>query len=288
MRPAIGLLIFSRTLRAIAPPRLWPTMIVRSSMVHVSNTFFTCSVSLNPKETEQVKKVLDTCTIDERTIIVGHSLGGAIALKVLEKINRPIAGLMLVASAVNAKFPGAVERPYQKHFNWDVDYARIRKLAGFSVILSDLQEGTRRIPYLKFLAKELGARLVEGNAEEKHFMGKEEPMVLNALLPSITVFTTRADTLFGATYMVLAPEHPWVRLAIQQKGLLKNEDEIVRYIALSDKKTELERITEQKKKTGVRLGGVEAVNPATGKKIPILIADYVLAHYGTGDIMAVA
>ena len=243
--------------------------------------------SWNPKETEQVKKVLDTCTIDERTIIVGHSLGGAIALKVLEKINRPIAGLMLVASAVNAKFPGAVERPYQKHFNWDVDYARIRKLAGFSVILSDLQEGTRRIPYLKFLAKELGARLVEGNAEEKHFMGKEEPMVLNALLPSITVFTTRADTLFGATYMVLAPEHPWVRLAIQQKGLLKNEDEIVRYIALSDKKTELERITEQKKKTGVRLEGVEAVNPATGKKIPIFIADYVLAHYGTGAIMAV-
>ncbi|MBI5644936.1 leucine--tRNA ligase [Candidatus Kaiserbacteria bacterium] len=104
---------------------------------------------------------------------------------------------------------------------------------------------------------------------------------------TITVFTTRADTLFGAMYLVLAPEHPWLELALEHTGMLKNEDEIGRYIALSQRKTELERMTDQREKTGVRLEGVEAINPASGEKMPIYVADYVLGHYGTGAIMAV-
>jgi len=104
----------------------------------------------------------------------------------------------------------------------------------------------------------------------------------------ITVFTTRADTLFGATYLVLAPEHPWVTLAIDadHKGVLSNRDEVVAYVKKSSKKTDLER-QESKEKTGVELKGVQAINPATGEKIPMFVADYVLGHYGTGAIMAV-
>ena len=104
---------------------------------------------------------------------------------------------------------------------------------------------------------------------------------------NITVFTTRPDTLFGATYLVLAPEHPWVTLALGHKTVLKNNDEVEAYVNASKKKTELERMTDQKDKTGVRLEGVEAINPATGEKIPLFVADYVLGHYGTGAIMAV-
>jgi len=101
---------------------------------------------------------------------------------------------------------------------------------------------------------------------------------------TITVFTTRADTLFGATYMVLAPEHELVRRLQKQ---IENWEEVVRYIEQSGKKSEIERTAEGKDKTGVELKGVRAVNPANTEEIPVFIADYVLAHYGTGAIMAV-
>ena len=103
-----------------------------------------------------------------------------------------------------------------------------------------------------------------------------------------TVFTTRPDTLFGATYLVLAPEHPWVTLAVDDThDVLTNKDEAKKYIADTKKKTDLDRQEQVKDKTGVRLDGVMAINPANQEKIPIYIADYVLPQYGTGAIMAV-
>ncbi len=104
----------------------------------------------------------------------------------------------------------------------------------------------------------------------------------------ITVFTTRPDTLFGATYMVLAPEHPWVMLALDdQHDVLENKDEVRAYVASVKDKTEIDRTAEGKEKTGVELKGVKAINPANGEEIPIFVADYVLGSYGTGAIMAV-
>ena len=104
---------------------------------------------------------------------------------------------------------------------------------------------------------------------------------------SIKVFTTRADTLYGATYLVLAPEHPLLdQLRASSFELLGNAEEVKHYIESARKKTELER-QENKEKTGVELKGVKAVNPATKEEIPVWIADYVLAGYGTGAIMAV-
>ncbi len=101
----------------------------------------------------------------------------------------------------------------------------------------------------------------------------------------IEVFTTRPDTLFGATYMVLAPEHELVeKLKVKS---IKNTEEIEVYQKETQTKTEIERTAEGKEKTGVKLEGVTAINPANGAEIPIYIADYVLADYGTGAIMAV-
>ncbi len=102
----------------------------------------------------------------------------------------------------------------------------------------------------------------------------------------IAVFTTRPDTLFGATYLVLSPEHLWVTLALGHKTVLENNGEVQSYVDAAKKKTDLERQT-NKEKTGVELKGVSAINPATGEKIPMFVADYVLAQYGTGAIMAV-
>ena len=100
----------------------------------------------------------------------------------------------------------------------------------------------------------------------------------------ITVYTTRPDTLFGVTYMVIAPEH---RLISEWKDKLTNYDEIMNYREQAAKKSDFERTEIAKDKTGVKLEGVSAINPVNGKKIPIFVSDYVLASYGTGAIMAV-
>ncbi len=102
----------------------------------------------------------------------------------------------------------------------------------------------------------------------------------------IKVFTTRCDTLFGATYMVLSPEHALVREWLES-GAITNPDAVKKYQAEAAAKSDLERTELNKDKTGVRTMGVDAVNPVTGETIPIFISDYVLASYGTGAIMAV-
>ena len=100
----------------------------------------------------------------------------------------------------------------------------------------------------------------------------------------LVVYTTRPDTLYGATYMVVSPEHPYIEKWADQ---LQNLDEIKAYQRESAKKSDFERTEMNKDKTGVRLDGVTAINPLTGREIPIFISDYVLISYGTGAIMAV-
>ena len=101
---------------------------------------------------------------------------------------------------------------------------------------------------------------------------------------TLTVFTTRPDTLFGATYMVIAPEHAYVK---KWKDLITNYADVEAYVAEAGRKSDFERTELVKDKTGVRLEGVRAINPVNGKEIPIFISDYVLVSYGTGAIMAV-
>lgn len=101
---------------------------------------------------------------------------------------------------------------------------------------------------------------------------------------AITVYTTRPDTLFGATYMVIAPEHPLVET---WKSALENYEEVAAYREAAARKSDFERTELAKDKTGVQLLGVRAVNPVNGREIPIFVSDYVLATYGTGAIMAV-
>ncbi|MDE5738356.1 MAG: leucine--tRNA ligase [Oscillospiraceae bacterium] len=100
----------------------------------------------------------------------------------------------------------------------------------------------------------------------------------------LTVYTTRPDTLFGATYMVIAPEHPMLK---KWADKLSNLDEIKAYQELAAKKSDFDRTEMNKDKTGVKLEGVRAINPVNGNEIPIFISDYVLMSYGTGAIMAV-
>ena len=100
----------------------------------------------------------------------------------------------------------------------------------------------------------------------------------------ITVYTTRVDTLFGVTYTVISPEHPLLK---KWKGIIKNWDEVQAYQAAAARKSDFERGELNKDKTGVRLDGIEVINPATGKVVPMFVSDYVLMGYGTGIVMGV-
>lgn len=126
---------------------------------------------------------------------------------------------------------------------------------------------------------------------QRHWIGRSEGALVDFVLlaPNQTelkssVFTTRVDTIFGCTYLVLAPEHPIVKELLPD---LSNQAEVVAYLEKVAAKTELERTDLNKDKTGVPLAGVRALNPFTHEEIPVLIADYVLANYGTGAVMAV-
>lgn len=100
----------------------------------------------------------------------------------------------------------------------------------------------------------------------------------------LSIFTTRADTMFGATYMVISPEHPYLE---KWADKISNIAEIKAYQEEASKKSDFERAEMNKDKTGVKIEGVMGINPATGKEIPIFVSDYVLMTYGTGAIMAV-
>ena len=114
--------------------------------------------------------------------------------------------------------------------------------------------------------------------------GAEVDFTLEGTDDKLRVFTTRVDTLFGATYMVLSPEHPYIE---KYRDRIKNYDALMEYRAAAQRKSDFERTEINKDKTGVEIDGLRAINPMTGVSIPIWISDYVLMTYGTGAIMAV-
>ncbi len=124
--------------------------------------------------------------------------------------------------------------------------------------------------------------------QQKNWIGRSEGaeviFPIEGYSEGLKVYTTRCDTLFGATYMVVSPEHPIIDA---MKDTIENMDEVREYQKAAARKSDLERAELNKEKTGVMLKGLKATNPATGKPIPVWISDYVLMGYGTGAIMAV-
>ncbi|MBO4748868.1 MAG: leucine--tRNA ligase [Lachnospiraceae bacterium] len=145
---------------------------------------------------------------------------------------------------------------------------------------------------------EYAEKLIEGldhvdyiekvKVSQKNWIGKstgaEVDFSLAGKEDKLRVYTTRPDTLFGATYMVISPEHP---LIDKYQSEIKNWDEVIAYREMASRKSDFERTELAKDKTGVQISGLSAINPVNGKEIPIWISDYVLMSYGTGAIMAV-
>lgn len=153
----------------------------------------------------------------------------------------------------------------------DVWYLRITEYA------DKLLEGLKHVDYLPNI-----------KAQQEHWIGKSRGAFVNFSLKDIPeklrIYTTRPDTLFGVTFMVIAPEHPIID---KYKDKISNMDAIVDYRTECSKKTEFERTQLVKDKTGVRIDGLTAINPVNGREIPVYISDYVMMGYGTGAIMAV-
>jgi leucyl-tRNA synthetase len=124
--------------------------------------------------------------------------------------------------------------------------------------------------------------------QQRNWIGRSEGVEIDFPVVNsdekITIFTTRADTLFGVSYLVLAPEHPILE---KLSGTIRNKEELDRYRKESNKLSEIDRTNTERTKTGIVLSGVTALHPLTKKELPIYIADYVLASYGTGAVMAV-
>ncbi|MBQ5990948.1 MAG: leucine--tRNA ligase [Clostridia bacterium] len=161
---------------------------------------------------------------------------------------------------------------------------------------SDVIQLPKDVWYLKITA--YADKLLEGlndvdypdsiKQQEIDWIGKSVGAFVNFQIKDVPealeIYTTRCDTLFGVTFMVIAPEHPMLD---KYRDRIENWDEVEAYRAACAKKTEFERTQLSKEKTGVKLNGFTAINPVSGKEIPVFIADYVMMGYGTGAIMAV-
>lgn len=241
-------------------------------------------ITFIPNVANQAQYVLENVSFDENTVLVGHSLGTIVAMRVLEQLKNPIRKTVLVSGLMEPKFVDKARPEASVLINWNFNTEKIKKNAGHLRILRDIKDILIAPEAGLKLHQELGGHLVEFEAERGHTCGAVEPVVLENVRDSIKVFTTRADTIYGATYLVVAPEHPIIQA---QASEILNLEEVQNYIKATKKRTEIERTAEEKEKTGIKLEGLTAINPANRKEIPIYVADYVLPDYGTGAIMAV-
>lgn len=238
----------------------------------------------HPTIMEQAKYVLNNYEFTENTVLLGHSLGSPVALKVIEALDKPIKKLVIVAGFAQAGLrEGGEKRPYEENFDWQFDWDKIKQNVGEIVVLRASND--RHVPpeRSQSLIDNLGGALIDFVAEKDHACGENEPVVVENTIKNLKVFTTRHDTQFGVTFLVVAPEHPIVKTITTSKQQKVVED----YVKQAASKSDLERQSEDgKTKTGV-FTGAYAINPANGEKIPIWVADYVLYGYGTGAVMGV-
>ncbi len=171
----------------------------------------------------------------------------------------------------------------------------ISERGGYAVEKKSMRQWFMRITaYGERLIQDLDGLDWPENIKEvqKNWIGKSEGSEIEFSLNvvgkksehSVVVFTTRADTLFGVTYVVLAPEHPLVSIL---KQYVTNKNDVEEYVSITKKKDEIARTNTEREKTGVCLKGITAINPANGEEVSVWIADYVLPQYGTGAVMAV-
>ncbi|MFH0828888.1 MAG: class I tRNA ligase family protein [Candidatus Kerfeldbacteria bacterium] len=233
---------------------------------------------------QAVKKALGKSKLDHSSLVIGVSAGGSFVARYLAEQKESVANIILIAPACIARIDDTErDNALQKLYT----FTFVPGIAKNITVVYSTDDDERYITSAKKFIKGLHAQsiVLPGRGHfTQHDGVRDIPELLDLINKqrSIQVFTTRADTLFGATYLVLSPEHPLVdeiTTAKQKKAVEKYKKDVA-------KKSELERTVLEKEKTGVFTGAF-AVNPVNNEKIPVWIADYVLISYGTGAIMAV-
>jgi leucyl-tRNA synthetase len=237
----------------------------------------------NPNIDEQADFVLKTCKINSKTVIVGHSLGVAVGLKVLEKLDFEIAKFVSIAGFVSGGFhpehiSAGVTDPFEIS-SQNFDFGKIKQNAFVGLWSDDDHYITAK--QTQELETKLGFE-VQKTTGYKHLNNLSEKITMDLIVDNIKIFTTRIDTVFGVSYLVLAPEHSLVNSLTTDS----NRELVANYILETKKKSQLQRTDLNKDKSGVFTGSY-AINPLTDERIPIWVADYVLGSYGTGAVMAV-
>jgi leucyl-tRNA synthetase len=235
-----------------------------------------------PNIEEWAEFALKKYNFNEKTVIVTHSLGGVLALKLLPKLKTKIRKLILIATPSMMKLLDGKKRPaLEKCCDWNFDFEAVKEKAKEIVVLADEKDHLVRIEQGKITADKLSAKFVINVGEVPHFNSSAEPAVLNACLNKWPVFTTRPDTIYGVTFMVISAQHKKL-MGLVTKENQKKVEEFVRKCQKAKTQEEIESL----EKEGVFTGSY-AVNPLTNEKIPIWVGNFVLADYGSGMVMAV-
>jgi leucyl-tRNA synthetase len=242
----------------------------------------------NPLVKEQVDYVLKNYKFDKNTVLLGHSLGSVVALKVVEKLKRPIKKLILASAFSNPKFKKQIG--FEKGFDWKFNFKKVKANAKEIIILRDISDEGISDEQTGELLSELNCKIIKFKAEVPHIRGKQEPEVLNACLEKWPIFTTRPDTIYGVTFMVVSAQHTKLMELVtpeQKKDVEKFLKKIKSVPAPKGVPSEEgKKDAEDLEKEGVFTGSY-AINPLTKEKVPVYAGNFVIADYGSGMVMAV-
>ncbi|MFA7707501.1 MAG: class I tRNA ligase family protein [Candidatus Pacearchaeota archaeon] len=243
-----------------------------------------------PKIEEQLKFVNDNYVFKENTIVVGHSLGNILMMKILEKLKIKISGFVMVGAPLprlieeykNGKaFKDLKPRPFLAGYcDWKFDYNKIKEKAHKIIVLEDENDHIVHRDDPKKLAELLNAEYILSIGNKTHYNGEKEEKVLDCIFKKWPIFTTRPDTIYGVTFMVVSAQHSRLFELVTDKQKKEVEKFLKKIKSVSEKEQE------EMEKEGVFTGSY-AINPVTKEKVPVYAGNFVLADYGSGMVMAV-
>jgi len=237
--------------------------------------------TMEPNIDEQVEFVLKNYNFNKNTIIITHSLGGVLALKLIPRLKTKINKLILVATPSSVKFRDKKKRPIlEKCCDWKFDYDTVREKVESISVLTDENDHILRAECGAEVAGKLSTENKIVIAEKTHFNNDIELTILNEIFEAWPVFTTRPDTIFGVTFMVVAAQHSKLDSLVTTEQR-KDVDKFLKKL-----KSVSEKDVGDLEKEGVFTGSY-AVNPANGEKVPVYAGNFVVADYGAGMVMAV-
>ena len=259
----------------------------------------------NPTEVEQVQYVLDNVAFDENTVLIGHSLGGLVAMRVLEKLPHKIHHLMLVAPSVLPQFyqgnddidtETGERKRFIDHFSYDFDFDKISSQAVHKTILQDNNDSKSRKPSMQYIADNIGATLYKTVANKRHFVAEQEPFILEKLLaneggddPFLLAWTTTPWTLPANLMLAVNPEMTYCEVLVGGEKLIIAEEALER--TLQDEKHQPLDYEVLRKFPGSELVGKKYQPLDTGSNWPendkihtIYMADFVSSESGTGIV----